>query len=216
LQRDLSGFGVLGLDDARFNRIGVLQTISAAASGSLQLFHIADIEIGKNDIAMGLETGADDFLAKPVNAHELRARITAGERILSMERELHSRNAIITDTLSELRKLYHAIDIDLIEAKKLQHSLIREPNVSVGSYKITQFLQSAGHVGGIWLACFPRVSDIWDCLELMCRAMASARLSLRRVWRAIYPLARQSITSHLVQVRMALLGRCPPRKCLRP
>ncbi len=170
----------------------------------------------KNDIAMGLETGADDFLAKPVNAHELRARITAGERILSMERELHSRNAIITDTLSELRKLYHAIDIDLIEAKKLQHSLIREPNVSVGSYKITQFLQSAGHVGGIWLACFPRVSDIWDCLELMCRAMASARLSLRRVWRAIYPLARQSITSHLVQVRMASLGRCPPRKCLRP
>jgi sigma-B regulation protein RsbU (phosphoserine phosphatase) len=143
------------LDDARFNRIGVLQTISAAASGSLQLFHIADIEIGKNDIAMGLETGADDFLAKPVNAHELRARITAGERILSMERELHSRNAIITDTLSELRKLYHAIDIDLIEAKKLQHSLIREPNVSVGSYKITQFLQSAGHVGGDLVGLFP-------------------------------------------------------------
>ena len=109
----------------------------------------------KNDIAMGLETGADDFLAKPVNAHELRARITAGERILSMERELHSRNAIITDTLSELRKLYHAIDIDLIEAKKLQHSLIREPNVSVGSYKITQFLQSAGHVGGDLVGLFP-------------------------------------------------------------
>ncbi len=97
---------------------------------------------------MGLETGADDFLAKPVNAHELRARITAGERILSMERELHSRNAIITDTLSELRKLYHAIDIDLIEAKKLQHSLIREPNVSVGSYRLPNFYKALGMWGG--------------------------------------------------------------------
>jgi sigma-B regulation protein RsbU (phosphoserine phosphatase) len=109
----------------------------------------------KNDIARGLDAGADDFLAKPVNAHELRARISAGERILSMERELQSRNAMITDTLSELQKLYHAIDNDLVEAKKLQHSLIREPNVTIGNFKITQFLQSAGHVGGDLVGIFP-------------------------------------------------------------
>ena len=42
----------------------------------------------KDEIAHGLENGADDFLTKPVNAHELRARISAGERILQMQREL--------------------------------------------------------------------------------------------------------------------------------
>jgi len=109
----------------------------------------------KNDIAQGLETGADDFLAKPVNAYELRARITAGERILSMERELHSRNAIISETLSELQKLYLAIDNDLVEAKKLQQSLIRDPNITIGRYRITQFLQSVGHVGGDLVGLFP-------------------------------------------------------------
>lgn len=108
----------------------------------------------KNDIAQGLETGADDFLAKPVNAHELRARITAGERILSMERELQSRNAMITDTLSELQKLYLAINNDLNEAKKLQQSLIREPTLTIGPYRVTQFLRSAGHVGGDLVGTF--------------------------------------------------------------
>ncbi|MFN3937591.1 MAG: PleD family two-component system response regulator, partial [Gemmobacter sp.] len=46
----------------------------------------------KNDIAQGLDVGADDFLAKPVSAAELRARIEAGERILRMQRELAEKN----------------------------------------------------------------------------------------------------------------------------
>jgi len=72
-----------------------------------------------------------------------------------MERELHSLNAIISETLSELQKLYLAIDNDLVEAKKLQQSLIRDPNITIGRYRITQFLQSAGHVGGDLVGLFP-------------------------------------------------------------
>ncbi len=42
----------------------------------------------KDAVTEGLDVGADDFLVKPVSPPELRARINAGERLLSMERDL--------------------------------------------------------------------------------------------------------------------------------
>lgn len=102
----------------------------------------------KNDITKGLDSGADDFLTKPVNAPELRARITAGERILSMQSELQRQNALIQDTLDELKGLYAAINSDLLETQKLQQSLIREHERQIGPFHITQFVKSSGHVGG--------------------------------------------------------------------
>ena len=38
----------------------------------------------KDSVARGLDCGADDFLPKPVNTTELRARIAAGERIFQL------------------------------------------------------------------------------------------------------------------------------------
>jgi diguanylate cyclase (GGDEF)-like protein len=43
---------------------------------------------GKEDIVSGLEAGADDYLTKPFNAYELKARLRTGERILELQEEL--------------------------------------------------------------------------------------------------------------------------------
>lgn len=109
----------------------------------------------KAEIADGLDSGADDFLTKPVNPGELRARIAAGERILQMERELTEKNRLVNSTLGKLRALYESLDNDLIEAKKLQQSLVSDRHRDHGTAEVSMLLRSSGHVGGDLVGMFP-------------------------------------------------------------
>ncbi len=102
----------------------------------------------KTEIAKGLEAGADDFLTKPVSPDELRARLRAGERIVGMHKELVQKNRLLGATLSELQRAHHMVDRDLIEARKLQQTLVRERFRDWGRGAATLFLRTSGHVGG--------------------------------------------------------------------
>lgn len=108
----------------------------------------------KAEIADGLENGADDFLAKPVNSDELRARLRAGARIVTMQQELVEKNWLVGSTLGRLQKLYDSLDRDLIEAKKLQQSLIRDRNIDFGLGRAALMMQPSGHVGGDLVGSF--------------------------------------------------------------
>src|SRR5581483_1696628 len=47
------------------------------------------------DLIDGMDAGADDYLKKPFNAHELRVRLRAGRRILELQEQLlHTRKAL--------------------------------------------------------------------------------------------------------------------------
>lgn len=109
----------------------------------------------KDEVIRGLELGADDFLVKPINAQELQARISAGERIVRMQRELMEKNRVISETLSELQRVHDHLDRDLLEAKHLQDSLVPNRTVAFESCLISLFLQSSGHVGGDLVGHFP-------------------------------------------------------------
>ncbi|HZP02893.1 MAG TPA: diguanylate cyclase [Terriglobia bacterium] len=51
----------------------------------------------KQDIIEGLEGGADDYLTKPYDPLELRARLRAGRRILELQEQVRSAHRLIED-----------------------------------------------------------------------------------------------------------------------
>jgi phosphoserine phosphatase RsbU/P len=113
----------------------------------------------KNDVAQGLDAGADDFLTKPVNSGELRARITAGDRIFGMQQELSDKNRMISDTLGQLQFAYDKIDKDLIQAKKIQESLVPDRMRDFGAAQVSLLLKPCGHIGGDLVGMFSPAQD---------------------------------------------------------
>jgi DNA-binding response OmpR family regulator len=57
------------------------------------------------DIVEGLEAGADDYLVKPVNLSELRARLHVGVRVVSLQERLSNKVAELQATLDKVRQL---------------------------------------------------------------------------------------------------------------
>jgi len=127
----------------------------ALDQGSYGYFVLLTSKSEKDDIADGLESGADDFLTKPVNGLELRARLKAGERILQMQEELFEKNSLVTSTLEQLQKVYDSLDRDLIEARKLQLALVRDRQRNYGRGMVSLLLRPSGHVGGDLVGSFP-------------------------------------------------------------
>lgn len=149
----LSDWMMPGMDGLEF-----CQRFKAAPREGYGYFILLTSKSAKDEVAEGLESGADDFLTKPVNGHELRARLAAGERIVQMQRELSGKNKVISDTLQELQAIHDSLNSDLIEAKKLQQSLIREKHRKFDTADLSFLLRSSGHVGGDLVGYFP-VSD---------------------------------------------------------
>jgi sigma-B regulation protein RsbU (phosphoserine phosphatase) len=65
----------------------------------------------KEDIVEGLTAGADDYVVKPFDRAELKARINAGERILRLQAELASRVKELELALTNVKLLQGLLPI---------------------------------------------------------------------------------------------------------
>lgn len=135
----------------------------------------------KAEVARGLDVGADDFLTKPVSGDELLARLRAGERILKMQRELTEKNDLLTDTLKQISSLYDSLDRDLVEARKLQQSLVRDRFRDFGPAQVSLLLRPSGHVGGDLVGFFQIGKDQVACysIDVSGHGVASALMTAR-------------------------------------
>lgn len=105
------------------------------------------------DLVEGMDAGADDYLTKPFNAHELHARLRAGQRILNLQQQLllareALRHQATHDSLTGLLNrgsILDALECELARARR------EENPVTVLLVDLDRFKQindTAGHLAG--------------------------------------------------------------------
>lgn len=79
----------------------VCQQVKAHPSLSTTFFILLTSRGGLEDRIQGLDTGADEFLSKPIEMSELRARVQAGLRLYQLNRDLQLQKQLLEAELAE-------------------------------------------------------------------------------------------------------------------
>jgi diguanylate cyclase (GGDEF)-like protein len=107
----------------------------------------------KEETVLGLESGADDYLTKPFNAEELRARLRVGERILLLEDRLVEarENMRFRATHDPLTSLLNRGAIMELPARELRRSQREQKSAAILLGDVDHFKKvndAFGHIVG--------------------------------------------------------------------
>jgi response regulator RpfG family c-di-GMP phosphodiesterase len=124
------------------------------------------------DVVRGLEGGADDYLVKPINMQELRARLEIGCRVINLERELDQKFLAIKRNYYQTVRLFirflETYDKQLGSHCRRVGQLAlglakRTPAVSADDYPV---VEAAGFLHDIGLIGLPRTLFTKQLVEL--------------------------------------------------
>ncbi len=103
----------------------------------------------KNDIAKGLESGADDYIVKPYDNGELRARINVGQRMIKLQSVLAEKEKL-TGVIEMAGAVCHEINQPMQVVSGLSELLLMDVTQNNPLYKnILKINDQIGKMGGI-------------------------------------------------------------------
>jgi diguanylate cyclase (GGDEF)-like protein len=135
------------------NGVDVCRDVRALAQEDYIYIILLTARDRKEDLLAALEAGADDYLTKPYDPAELKARLRTGRRIMDLQAELiTARDALhIKATHDPLTGLWNRGAIEEIVNRELARSRREGQALSVGLADLDRFKginDTYGHAGG--------------------------------------------------------------------
>ena len=125
-----------------------------------------------DDLTLGFDAGADDFLSKPVEQSELRARLHAGARVLSLESTLAARNARLSEALRQIEQ-------DLEVAARIQQSVLPAHQQRHQDYFSDWIFLPSAWVSGDIFNVFPLDNHLgFYCVDVSGHGVGAAMMSI--------------------------------------
>ena len=135
-------------DMPRMDGRQLIENIRGAGRSSYAYLIMLTGRSEKVDLVVGMEAGADDFLAKPFDRNELRVRLNAGERIIRLERTLAAQN-------KELAGANERMKHDLDAAAEVQRDLLPKELPRTLGAKFAWHFEPCDELGGDILNVLP-------------------------------------------------------------
>jgi signal transduction histidine kinase len=189
----------------------------------------------RDDILAGFEAGADDYIAKPIEARELKARVRTMVRIHQLQKQLVEKSAKLAEANRDMEEFLHAVSHDLrapvISLTGLAAMLTREHGEKLGDAgrQLVERLQaSAGSMSALvnHLVEFarmgsaphrPRPMNLRLLIDQACANLSSqieqagARLDIQPDWPtlAVDPVSICQVFQNLIGNAVKFMGSQP-------
>ncbi len=100
----------------------------------------------EEDRVRGLDAGADEFISKPIEMNELKARVRAGLRLHQLNQDLQSKKQALETLNQDLRTQKQILEAELAQAADYVRSLL--PSPLVGAVTTENLFIPSAQLGG--------------------------------------------------------------------
>lgn len=95
----------------RMDGTDVVRVMRATPTPTPTYFILLTIKDREEDIVVGLSAGANDYIVKPFRQEELRARVSVGERVVTLQTSLAQRVAELEQAISRVKCLEELLPV---------------------------------------------------------------------------------------------------------
>ncbi len=111
MSQDTPGVAILDWMMPEMDGLEICEKVRASPKTAAAYVILLTTRDGLRDTVRGLQSGADDYLTKPFDVEELRARVGVAVRVAQLQRSLEDRVRQLEEALTNVRRLQGLLPI---------------------------------------------------------------------------------------------------------